>query len=144
MGRCTPLQARMRQLRSEQPSGRTKIKTAPAPVKKETWLIVLHETTFKIPFSCSVEAFSYVSDRDGVATACDIVINGMSNGAKAEFVFTVNGANVFSKSFDEAVQEHINIGDAKFAVGDVLNVSINVDGTCDLSEVSVVFSCREA
>lgn len=144
MGRSTPLQARMRQLRSEQPSGRTQIQAAPAPVKKETWLIVLHETTFKMPFACSMEAFSYAADKGGVATACDIVINGMTEGAKAEFVFSVNGKEVFSKTFKDAVQDHIDIGDAPFSEGDVLTVAVNVDVPCTLSEVSVVFSCREA
>jgi len=144
MGRSTPLQARMRQLRSEQPSGRTQIQAAPAPVKKETWLIVLHETTFKMPFACSMEAFSYTADNGGVATACDIVINDMTNGVKADFVFSVNGKEVFSKVFSEAVQDHISIGDASFSKGDLLTVVVNVDGPCTLSEVSVVFSCREA
>lgn len=144
MGRSTPLESRMRRLRSEQAMERAVVKAQPAPPKKETWLIVLHETTFKMPFACSMEAFSYAADKGGVATACDIVINGMTEGAKAEFVFSVNGKEVFSKTFKEAVQDHIDIGDAPFSEGDVLTVAVNVDVPCTLSEVSVVFSCREA
>jgi len=144
MARSTPLEARMRKIRNEQVAERSAAKAQPVVPKKETWLIVLHETTFKMPFACSVEAFSYTADKGGVATACDIVINGMTDGAKAEFVFSVNGKQVFSKTFTEAIQDHIDVGAASFSEGDVLTVAVNVDAPCTLSEVSVVFSCREA
>ncbi len=144
MARSTPLEARMRKIRNEQLAERSAVKAQAAAQKKETWLIVLHETTFNMPFACSMEAFSYTADKGGVATSCDIVINDMTEGAKAEFVFSVNGKEVFSKAFKEAIQDHISIGDAPFSEGDVLTVAVNVDVPCVLSEVSVVFSCREA
>jgi hypothetical protein len=134
----------MRNIRNQKQAEAAAVRSQAATVKKETWLIVLHETTFKMPFACSMEAFSYTADKGGVATACDIVINDMTNGVKADFVFSVNGKEVFSKAFSEAVQDHISIGDASFSEGDVLTVAVNVDGPCTLSEVSVVFSCREA
>jgi hypothetical protein len=68
----------------------------------------------------------------------------MTDGVKAEFVFSVNGKVVFTKAFKEAMQDHIDVGAASFSAGDVLTVAVNVDGPCTLSEVSVVFSCREA
>lgn len=144
MARSTPLESRMRNIRNQKQAEATAMRSQSATAKKETWLIVLHETTFNMPFACGMEAFSYAADKGGVATSCDIVINDMTEGAKAEFVFSVNGKEVFSKAFKEAIQDHISIGDAPFSEGDVLTVAVNVDVPCVLSEVSVVFSCREA
>jgi len=144
MARSTPLESRMRNIRNQKQAEAAAVRSQAATVKKETWLIVLHETTFKMPFACSMEAFSYTADKGGVATACDIVINDMTDGVNAQFVFSVNGKEVFSKTFKEATQDHISIGDATFSEGDVLTVAVNVDAPCTLSEVSVVFSCREA